>query len=142
MPGPAAKFPENRARRNKPAAGEWQTLPPLVGVILPDLPELEGGTWTSRTQRMWAGWRQDPVTAVYGPSEIAMAVELAFLYEKACRDVMSPSRWSEVRQWMDRLGLTLKGKRDLRLRIDAAAPLASVSPMRKRKRRGVLTEET
>jgi hypothetical protein len=73
---------------------------------------------------MWSAWRGDWVTGAYGPAEIAMAVELAYVYEDAVRD-SKPTRWSEVRQWMDRLGLTMKGKRDLRLRLEstsAAAP--------------------
>jgi hypothetical protein len=65
---------------------------------------------------MWSAWRADWVTGVYGSAEIAMAVELAYVYEDAVRD-SKPTRWSECRQWMDRLGLTMKGKRDLRLRL-------------------------
>jgi hypothetical protein len=68
---------------------------------------------------MWVGWRQDPVTGQFGSSEIAAVRELARVWE----DLMP----SEQRLRMDGLGLTLKGKRDLRLRLVDAQP-ESVAP--------------
>jgi hypothetical protein len=105
-----------------PQRGEWQTLPPLSKPVLPVLPKRTRaeGVWSPRTKRMWSAWRADWVTGSYGSAEIAMAVELAYVYEDAVRE-SKPTRWAEVRQWMDRLGLTMKGKRDLRLRLAEAA---------------------
>lgn len=124
--GPAPKDPDQRARTNAPERGDWHSLPALKKPVLPTLPRRSRGegTWSTRTRRTWTAWRCDWVTGAYGPAEIAMVVELAHLYEDAVR-AGGPAAWAEVRQWMDRLGLTMKGKRDLRLR-PAEAPAAAV----------------
>jgi hypothetical protein len=123
--GPAPKNPDERARTHAPLRGEWQTLGPLTEPVLPPLPRRGKGegTWSARTQRIWEAWRTDWVTGAYGPAEVAMAVELAYIYEDAVRESRYTT-WAEARQWMDRLGLTMKGKRDLRLR--PAVPEAPV----------------
>lgn len=64
---------------------------------------------------MFEGWRMDPVTTTYGPTEVAAVLELAFLQEEVSRGTTSLA--TEVRQRSDGLGLTLKGKRDLRFRV-------------------------
>src|SRR5688500_14770758 len=111
--GPPPKFPEDRANRVAPQRGEWLTLSPLVKPILPPLPRRARGegAWSTRTNRSWNAWRKDWATGAYGPSEIARAVELAYVYEEAVRD-SKPARWAEVRQWMDGMAITMKGKRD------------------------------
>lgn len=124
--GPAPKDPNERARTNAPERGEWVDVAPSTSPTLPALPKRGRGEgpWSTRTRRAWTAWRSDWVTAVYGPAEISMAVELAYLYEDTVRD-SKPSGWAEVRQWMDRLGLTMKGKRDLRLRPAGTTAAAS-----------------
>lgn len=119
--GPPPKAPEERASYKVPERGDWLTLPPLAKPVLPALPRRAKGegAWSPRTQRMWNAWRKSWVTGSYGTDEIAMAVELAYIYEIAVRDP-KPPRLAEVRQWMDRLGFTMKGKRDLRLRLAAS----------------------
>lgn len=112
MPGPAPKYPEDRSGTKVPERGEWVTLGPMPKPILPPLPK---GDWSVRTRKAWKAWRSDWTTQAYGPAEIAMAVELAYLFEAMVTDTDYKSA-AEVRQWLDRLGLTLKGKRDLRLR--------------------------
>lgn len=113
--GPAPKDPSERAGHIVPKRGEWQDLPPLEGPVLPALPD---GEWSDRTRAIWAAWREDWVTGSFGPGEIAMALELATLHNEAVEDPKRVvQRWAEVRQWMDRLGFTMKGKRDLRLRL-------------------------
>ena len=118
MPGPAPA--ENRRRRNEPARGEWVDLPPIDKPFLPKLPEREEG-WSSRTELTWAMWRMDPATSQYTPAEISYALDAIYLYE-----VMTPSSANEVRLRMDGLGLTPKGKKDLRYRVSqdeqSAAP--------------------
>jgi hypothetical protein len=118
--GPAPKDADQRARANPPERGEWVGLPPLDTPVLPLLPKrtAKEEPWSARTRRTWASWREDWVTGAFGPSEIAMAIDLAYVFEDAVRD-SKPTRWAEVRQWMDRLGLTMKGKRDLRLTLVA-----------------------
>lgn len=116
--GPAPKDPSQRSGTAIPKRGEWQDLPPLASPILPELE----GEWSYRTREMWDGWRADWVTQTFGPSEVAMAIGLAYLHEQAVSDPRQVTqRWTEVRQWMDRLGFTMKGKRDLRLRLAEVA---------------------
>lgn len=116
MAGPGPAPAETRRRRNVPARGEWIDLPPLTESILPDLPARGKGTgrWSARTRAMWAGWRQDRATTQYGPGTIALAIQLAYLFEDYVR---GNEKFSEVRLVMDGLGLTEKGKRDLRWRV-------------------------
>ncbi len=114
--GPAPA--EKRRRRNEPARGEWVDLPPLEGPILPELPEIEGG-WRIDTLAAWEAWRSDPVTSQYSPADIAYALDTIKLHQ-----VMTAQSASEVRLRMDALGLTPKGKRDLRWRVtEEAEPL-------------------
>jgi hypothetical protein len=72
--------------------------------------------WSARTLAAWEAWAADPVTGEYGPAEIAAAVELAYVMEDFVRGIERPN---EVRLRMDGLGLTPKGKRDLRWRVAA-----------------------
>jgi hypothetical protein len=126
--GPPPKAPEERVSYRVPERGDWLTLPPLAKPVLPVLPRRPRGEgpWSIRTNRMWSAWRRDWVTGAYDPAEIAMAVELAYLYEDAVRS-SKPACWAEARQWMDRLGLTMKGKRDLRLRLESTAVVPAVA---------------
>ena len=107
--GPAPKDPAERRNRTPPSRGEWVDLPPL-----PKRAKGEG-PWSARTRRLYNGWRKDPVTQTYGEAEISAAVELAYLQEELVRGKVTMA--SEVRQRMDGLGLTPKGKRDLRFRV-------------------------
>jgi hypothetical protein len=109
-PGPAPKDPSQRRRRNAPARGEWVDLPELDKPVLPDLPE---GDWSKRTEDAWSRWRSDPATTQYSPAAISQAINLLYLYEGWVR---GDEKYSEVRLTMDGLGLTPKGKRDLRWR--------------------------
>lgn len=129
--GPAPKDPDERARTNAPARGEWTTLAPLVKPILPALPKRGrgAGAWSPRTRATWNAWRKDPVTGVYGPAEIAMALDAIHVFEEMVRDP-KPTWSAEVRQWMDRLGLSLKGKRDLRLRMPEGDASTTKTPGR------------
>ena len=89
---------------------------------MPDLPS--DHEWHPRTVALWAAWRDDPATGMYGPAEVAAAVELAWLTD----DSVSGGRGvkpSELRYRMDGLGLTAKGKRDLRWRSPAESAASS-----------------
>ena len=68
--------------------------------------------WSERAKAAWGAWRSDPVTAYYTPADIQYAIDLLCLYEG-----MTPSNANEVRLRMDGLGLTPKGKKDLRYRV-------------------------
>jgi hypothetical protein len=123
MSGPAPKPAHLRRRRNTPAGGEWVDLPELEGPVLPELPELPGGNWSQYTLRMWAAWRADPVTSQYTPADVDYAlatIRIADAYHRGG----PASLLGELRLRMDGLGLTPKGKRNLRWRVaDAADPI-------------------
>lgn len=74
---------------------------------------------------MWKAWQQDFVTQVWGPTEKVMALELAEMFEEQVRSPTA-ARGTEIRRQMDSLGLTMKGKIDMRLR-EGAAPAAAGS---------------
>ena len=106
-----------RRRRNEPARGEWIDLPPLAKPVLGKLPARSRGEepWSKRARATWEAWRSDPVSAMWSPADLAYAWDTLGLYE-------SPKTLpSEIRLRMDGLGLTPKGKRDLRWRIGEAA---------------------
>ena len=119
--GPAPKDPGQRRRYNQPARSEWVDLEPLEKPVLPP-PEY---SWTTGATRMYNAWRRDPVTSQYGPADIAAICELARWYD------LLP--FSEQRLRMDALGLTPKGKRDLRWRTPAevATIAEQKTPVRK-----------
>ena len=103
MPGPTPKAPGERRRYNQPARGEWVDLEPLEAPVLPEFePTFQ------MPKRMWNAWRQDPITSQYGETDIAAAVWLA----EEFRD-LPPAQCVAL---MDKLGMTPKGKRDLRWR--------------------------
>lgn len=95
--------------------------------MLPELPKAFRGRmkWSARTVAAWAAWCDDPVTSQYTPADIAAAVELAYLMEGMVR---GEEKSAEVRQRMDGLGLTPKGKRDLRFRVPVGEAEAAAQP--------------
>jgi hypothetical protein len=80
-------------------------LEPLEKAVLP----VADRSWPAHVRVLWKAWREDPVTSQYSSSEVAAVRELARLY-----DELAPN---EQRLRMDGLGLTPKGKRDLRWRV-------------------------
>jgi len=96
--------PEQRRRRNTPERGEWVDLEPLEEPVLGPFNREE---MTVRA-RMWDGWRQSPVTSQYGVEDIEAIYDLA-------REWANMSFADRDRR-MNWLGLTPKGKRDLRWR--------------------------
>jgi hypothetical protein len=125
--GPAPKAPEDRRRRNAPAAGEWVDLPELAARVLPNLPQRGKGrgAWSARTRAAWKAWQKDPVTSQYGPADVQLAVDLAWLYEDWVREP-TVALAGEIRQRMDTLGLSPKGRQDRRWRLQ---PVAEVVPI-------------
>jgi hypothetical protein len=122
--GPAPKPKDQRVNNHAPSRGEWVDLYPLEKSVLPDLPErAEDESWSAAAIAAWRAWREDPVTSQYSPADIAYAIDAIRLYE-----VMTPSRANEVRLRMDSLGLTPKGKRDLRWRVVSDDPEEQNTP--------------
>jgi len=62
---------------------------------------------------LWDSWRQDPVTSQYGPADVGAILLLARQWALL--------KENEQRYRMDGLGLTPKGKRDLRWRTPREA---------------------
>lgn len=103
--GPAPKAPGQRRRRNEPGRGEWTDLEPLAKPVL----RVASKEWPEHVRVLWAEWRSDPVTAVWSSSSRAWAWATAARW-----DDFAPA---EQRLRADGLGLTEKGRRDLRLRL-------------------------
>jgi hypothetical protein len=122
--GPAPKDPGQRRRYNQPARGEWIDLEPLDEPVLGEYnPE-----WQIR-RKMWDGWRMSAVTSQYDVEDIELIEELA-------RNFYDLGESTRLRM-IDSLGLSPKGKRDLRWRtpnevktIKAAEQRASVHRLR------------
>lgn len=137
--GPAPKPKDQRRNRVPPARSEWVELKPLVKPVLPALPKraAASGPWSARTKGAWAAWRQDPATGMYGPAEVQLALDLAYVYEQWVCDGTAALA-AELRQRQDVLGLSPKGKQDRRWRVprEEDAPdqsrgeLAEVMPLR------------
>jgi hypothetical protein len=118
-PGPPPKPPHLRRNRSAKRGGEWVELPAeLEKPILGPLPRRCNGegTWSERTRSMWAAWRADPATAMWGPADRSFALETAYLVEENVREPRA-SLAAEIRIRMDNLGLTARGKRALRWRV-------------------------
>lgn len=122
--GAAPKLPEQRRRRNVPERGEWVELEPLEEPIL----KIWDDRFTVRRD-MWEAWRDSPVTSQYGREDIAAIEDLAIGWDEMT--------FADRDRRMDRLGLTPKGKRDLRWRtpnevktIRKAQEKASVTRLR------------
>jgi hypothetical protein len=120
MSGPAPKPAHLRRRRNTPAGGEWVDLPELEGPVLPELPE---GNWSEHSVAMWEAWRADRATSQFSSADVGYAlatIRIADAYHRGG----PASLVGELRLRMDGLGLTPKGKRNLRWRVaDAADPV-------------------
>ena len=125
--GRAPKPPETRRNRHPPRAGEWTSLPELDAAVLPALPRRANGDgrWSGRTVSAWRAWRADPVTALYGPADVQLAIDLAHLYEQWVRNPTA-SLHGEVRHLRDSLGLSPKGRQDRRWRYAPLAPVVAI----------------
>lgn len=128
--GPAPKA--KRQRANTPALGDWRRLEPLTAPVLPELSELDepADGWPAASRMLWAAWRDDPVTATFNASDIALAVDTIMLH--AADSVV---RAGEIRIRIDNLGLSPKGRRDARLLLPEEeapddAPVAEPTPLR------------
>ena len=104
MAGRPLKPPEQRRNHATPSRGEWVTLEPITEPLLPE----PDGRWSPNARRAWRAWRRDPVTTQWSPADIFAAKELCRLYDK-----LGSSEW---RARTNDLGLSPRGRRDLRWR--------------------------
>lgn len=119
--GPAPKKPQNRTNRHTPTRGEWRTLPadPYKGPK-PTLPRLAGGMLAS-TKDAWAIWWASPMAHMWTKSDWPILLRLVVMTDRVSRALNTgemftglASMVTEVRYLEDKLGLTEKGRRDLR----------------------------
>lgn len=116
--GRAPKDRSERVGRHVPQRGEWVTLPSENPARTRKLPPPPRGGWAARTKRAWKAWWTDPASLVWSAADVDAVEQLAYLHhdhERAAK--ASAPMLAEIRRRMDALGLTQKGKRDLRLRV-------------------------
>lgn len=130
--GPAPKLPEQRRTRHVPQRGEWVELP-LVAHGVPALPP---GEWSRECVEDWNGWWSDRASTQWGPADVRSVARLLGLV----RDFEVGGRGTaalpgEIRQRLDGLGLTQKGKRDLRwLVVEVEEETVPERPVKSRRR--------
>src|SRR4051794_34661674 len=100
--GPAPKAFEQRRNHHEPLRGEWVSVAAGAKSALPSA--LPKDAWSPRTTGAWKAWRQDPVTSLYGPAEVQLAIDLAYVYEQWVEEATAALA-SEIRQRQDGLGL-------------------------------------
>jgi hypothetical protein len=129
--GRAPKLKDQRRNPVVPQRGDWVQLPTLEAQVLPGLPERSAieGPWSERTVRAWGAWSMDPASVMYGPAEVQHALDLAYVYEQWVRDGTAALA-SEIRQRLDVLGLSPKGKQDRRWLPPSAVEVAEKSQPR------------
>jgi hypothetical protein len=125
--GRAPKPKAQRRNGHAPLRGEWVDLEPLVQPLLGEADE----GWPGHVKTLWEAWRADPVTSQYGSADLAAVRELARRYDSLAAN--------EQRLRMDGLGLTPKGKRDLRWRTPAEVETIRRQPATVSKLRVVAT---
>lgn len=112
--GRAPKPPEQRRNRTKPSAGEWREIPWESGLKVPKMPAAPKGGWRAATRRAWSCWWADGAASLWGPAEVELLETLVRAYDRFARGDLSVL--SELRLRQDALGLTPKGKQQLRWR--------------------------
>lgn len=128
--GPTPKLPGNRSNRAKPSRGEWVTLPaePFRGKR-PSLPRVHGGL-SAESKSIWEGWWKSPMAHMWQPSSdyprLQRLIRMVDMVNRALSsDGLFPgfaSMQTEIRHLEDGLGLSEKGRRDLRWLLSADEP--------------------
>lgn len=130
--GPAPKMPDQRRRRNAPAAGEWRVLPsePYRG-RRPHLPRVRPKGLLASSKATWEEWWTSPMAhmwpeAEWGRLQLAIALQDTVTRHLNLGDTKGlASTMAELRQTLDSLGLTAKGRQDRRWLLPVAAQEAT-----------------
>lgn len=122
--GPAPKDPAQRAGHVVPQRGEWTDIPKTRRGPIPKLPS--GAVWSARTRAAWKAWWRDPAATQWTPADVDNVLYLAELFNLGAVAIAN-----ELRLRMDGLGLTQKGKRDLRWRVVEPAVETSTAPKKR-----------
>ena len=123
MAGTGRKPKPQSERRNRaaPQRGDWKDLAPHENPV----PEMPQGDFSERTIRVWRAWWEDPVSAEWGSADVTLVETLAYTYEEWARNG-GPALVTQVRQQMDTLGLTPKGRQDRRWKLPDAADIVPI----------------
>ena len=114
--GPAPKDASERRNRSVKGRGEWIDLPAENTNPAPPMPApVPDGGWLPGTKQAWASWWRDPVSLLWGPADVEALRQLAYLTHEF--DAGNVRVAPEMRLRLDGLGLTQKGRRDLRWRV-------------------------
>lgn len=113
--GPAPKPADQRRDRHVKQRGEWIDLPARRLGPIP-----KGGPWNPRTMQAWRAWWRDPAATQWTDADKEAVWALAELMESWPRNA------AEIRLRADLLGLSQKGKRDMRWRIEVSDESAEV----------------
>ena len=119
--GPAPKDPSARRRRNQPTRGEWTILdrPPVKAPPLPR-PSPKGG-FSAPAKAEWGRWWASPMAAMWDASDRGMVELLLRMIDAAWEHPQAASA-TQIRLFRDGLGLSPKGRRDLRWLLPGEAP--------------------
>src|SRR3954451_12612547 len=107
--GPALKPKEQRINRHPPRAGEWVDIDPPDERQLPELEDTDERVWTQRQRMLWEVWAWSAEATQWNPADVLYALDLLVMMDNTPVTLVA-----EVRIRMTCLGLSPKGKRDLR----------------------------
>jgi hypothetical protein len=113
MPGPVAKRPGQRRRRNRPQVAA--VLPSLPVVAVPEPPE----GLSEPMLGWWATVWRSPMAAMWVESDVFGLERLAGILEVALQGAAPAALLAEARQLEDRFGLSPMARRRLQWQIGA-----------------------
>jgi hypothetical protein len=135
MSGPPPKPPDQRRRRSEPARGEWHAIEG-IGWQHGDVPTPPDGLMPASLEA-WSTWMAAWFAAHWTPSDLPALRQLIRLYDQVERGDFQ--RASELRLWLDTMGVTPKGQLDRRwARPVVAALVLPVKPLERRRRMKVV----
>lgn len=121
--GQAPKPKTQRVNRHTPTRGEWTTLPdrPYDGPR-PTLPRIAGGLAAS-SKKTWDRWWSSPMAHLWTEGQWEQLVRAIAIEDQTARLLRAgdlrglSSLLAELRHLEDNLGISEKGRRDLRWRL-------------------------
>ena len=131
--GFAPKDPSQRRNKTAPARGDWIDLPVENPTPAPKMPKPTNGRWAAGTKTAWLAWWRDPASLTWGPADVEAVRQLAYLLDEMECGKLSLA--GEIRLRTAELGLSQKGKRDLRLRVVSDPEELTGEPVAPKERR-------
>jgi len=124
--GRAPKDPAARRTRHAPRRGEWQPTPSegWQHGRIPDPPE----GLSPAAVDAWNTWLRAWWAAHWGPGDVPTLHVVIGLFDSVARRKASTATYSELRLWLDNIGVSPKGRQDRRwVRPESASALKRVS---------------